>query len=70
MRFSKREIISQRGRVSQFLLFLELLFVFFEELKWTVFDDAIGFVSVSGIKRETYLFIIFRLNPRRDRGNN
>ena len=71
MRF-QREIISQRGRVSQFLLFLKLLFVFFffEELKWTVFDDVIGFVFVSGLKRETYVFIIFRLNPRRDRGNN
>ena len=53
------------------MLFLELLFVFFfEELEWTVFDDVIRFVFVSGIKRETYVFIIFRLNPRRDRGNN
>ena len=35
-----------------------------------MFDDVIRFVFVSGIKRETYVFIIFRLNPRRDRGNN
>ena len=71
MRFSKRDHFSEGYGQSVFALLRAVVcFFFFEELKLTVFDDAIGFVSVSGIKREAYLFIIFRLNPRRDRGNN